>query len=672
MALSGIANKDVIARRAAVLQSGLLQVALYALGEGAASVAKDDGAPDAGSQVDAADPALSNQLKGWATWVSDSLYPGQPLRLPQYSALATALAQAAAAAAASGSSSRAISRSTLAEAFAVDSAGADEVPPGQLSKALGALATALAADGSAAAGAAILQSLLKKLQPQTEQLRQQAAGSAAPPAALAGGSDDYSSDDELDKLLAEDTEAGDAGAGDQDDIAPASDQTPAAAPAPPAAAAAAAAVEASAAAGSLTTAGYLDYDDALSLDLSCSISMASASAAPTASGATAVARVGPPALGSAVKHDSAKSLGGNSMGALSRTLSAASSVGIDDLPDNLDAMESRGAAAARGGAGKGPRTKPLLAGLMESEQGKGAMAAMPTDLRDWSNLKSKQPGAAMVAPPNRPPPGAARGGPGAGNMRAPAGGRLLPLPDGKLGAAPQAAAAAAAQHAAPPLLSSRTDGPKANPLHNALLSSNAIRQSMDRATHHVHHLPPAQHGSHASSGSGNGCSVSRKDSNTSGGIPAIRQRSLVSHLSRKAAISEPGPVGPQAEWRQLPALGHGVRLQPHELRQPSSGNMRSTMAYGAGHGVSKSVAISAPGGAEDKLPSLPALMGARGAPPRAAELLRNASRKSGGMDSHHVSHQPALPGLNRGGLAQQPSRALRLPSRKSFKSDRDF
>ncbi|KAG2439455.1 hypothetical protein HXX76_004810 [Chlamydomonas incerta] len=472
------------------------------------------------------------------------------------------------------------------------------------------------------------------------------------------------SDDDLDKLLAEDTVAGDAGAGDEDDVVPPSDQTPAAAstaaPAAPAAATATAAAD--------------DDDDAESLGLSRSTSIASASGAPAAGAvATAVARVAPPVLGSAVQHDSAKSLGGKSMGALSRALSAASSDGLDDLPDNLDAMETRGASHGAG-AGKGPRTKPLLAGLMESEQGKGAMAAMPTDLRDWSNLKRQQPGAAMVAPPGRPPPGA-RGGPGAGSMRGPAGGHLVPLPGkpGAPGAAP-AGPPPPVHSAAPPLLNSRTDGPKANPMHNALMNGSAARQSHDRTAQqqyqqpqHHHHQPPLQHGSHASLGSG-GSFVSRKNSNTSGGIPAGRQRSLNSHISRKASISEPGPLGPQAEWKQLPSLAHGARLHPHDLRQPSSGNMRGSVVAGAS--VSKSVAISAPGLADDKLPALPALMGARGAPPRAAELMRNASRGAR-ADSYHTSHQ-SLPGLNRGGLAQQASRALRMPSKKSFKGDRDF
>eukprot|EP00198_Chlamydomonas_reinhardtii_P006845 XP_001696181.1 predicted protein [Chlamydomonas reinhardtii] len=417
-----------------------------------------DGAQDAVCKVDAADSALSAQLQAWSSWTSDALATGQQgVQQPQYAALANALAQAVASEVVPGSSLGAIAPDALDAAFAVDAAGANAVAPERLSHSLAALATACGADGSAAAAAAVLELLLAKLQPQAEQLLRQAAAvtasSSAPAGAGAGDGND--SDDELDKLLAEDAVAG----GDEDDVSPVSDQTQVAAapaPAPPQAPAAAA--------GDADD----DGDDALSLGLSRSTSIASASAAPAGGAvATAVARV---TLGSAVQHDSAKSLGGKSMGALSRALSAASSDGLDDLPDNLDAMETRGASHGAAGASKGPRTKPLLAGLMESEQGKGSMASMPTDLRDWSNLKNRQPGAAMVA-----------------------------------------------------------------------------------------------------------------------------------------SISEPGPLGPQAEWKQLPALGHGVRLHPHELRQPSSGNLRGSVAAPGGS-VSKSVAISLPGLTDDKLPALPALM----------------------------------------------------------------
>lgn len=496
-------------------------------------------------QVDAADSALSAQLQAWSSWTSDALATGQQgVQQPQYAALANALAQAVASEVVPGSSLGAIAPDALDAAFAVDAAGANAVAPERLSHSLAALATACGADGSAAAAAAVLELLLAKLQPQAEQLLRQAAAvtasSSAPAGAGAGDGND--SDDELDKLLAEDAVAG----GDEDDVSPVSDQTQVAAapaPAPPQAPAAAA--------GDADD----DGDDALSLGLSRSTSIASASAAPAGGAvATAVARV---TLGSAVQHDSAKSLGGKSMGALSRALSAASSDGLDDLPDNLDAMETRGASHGAAGASKGPRTKPLLAGLMESEQGKGSMASMPTDLRDWSNLKNRQPGAAMVVPPGHPPPGA-RGGPGAVSMRRPAGGHLMPLSGkpGAPGAAPAGAPPPPVHAAPPPLLSSRTDGPKANPLHNALMNSSAVRQSHDRAAqqqqqqqqHHHHHPLLQQHGSHASSGSGNSF-VSRKESNNSSGIPAGRQRSLNSHMSRKASISEPGPLGPQVGRR---------------------------------------------------------------------------------------------------------------------------
>lgn len=155
------------------------------------------------------------------------------------------------------------------------------------------------------------------------------------------------------------------------------------------------------------------------------------------------------------------------------------------------------------------------------------------------------------------------------------------------------------------------------------------------------------------------------------------------NLSRKLSISEPGPMGQQAEWKHLPALGQASRLYPPELRQMPYGAGRPPTVPSRGRGIDAASAL-----VDDKLPALPALAGARGQPPKAMELMR---RTSGGQrldgyrsDGHRAPEsqappRPHLPGLAQGGKVQQsapqgPRSLLCVQStrKKSFRDDNYF
>lgn len=349
---------------------------------------------------------------------------------------------------------------------------------------------------------------------------------------------------------------------------------------------------------------------------------------------------------------SCKSLGGQ----LAAELSEASSG--DDLPDDID-FDNPSAAPQHSHASPkapAPSRQPLLKSLMASEEGKGHLADLPMDLRSWAKLKDQQQGTAMTSP--------ARGPPMASPGRAQAsfrqhGGGLVPLGQqqhnpGRSGS-DASKAPAPGPGPAPPLLAAHTSGPKGNPLHNSIINSSATRQSVERQAH---------------------------ERSVAANVSPARQRSIGTTLSRKPSVSEPGPVGPQAEWqlKHLPALGHASRLYPAELRQASHGHLpRPAGLGGAGAGSGARAAL------EDKLPALPALAGSRG-PPKAMEMMLRKSSHGSRIAEHNADHRAAaagegrLPGLGGAGgrgqglmqLPQHRNSGLKLPSKRNLRGDLDF
>lgn len=352
---------------------------------------------------------------------------------------------------------------------------------------------------------------------------------------------------------------------------------------------------------------------------------------------------------------SSKSLGGQ----LAAELSEASSGG--DLPDDID-FDNPSAAPQHSHASPkapAPSRQPLLKSLMASEEGKGHLADLPMDLRSWAKLKDQQQGTAMTSPARGPP--MASPGRTQASFRQHAGG-LVPLGQqhhnpGRSGSDASTAggkAPGSGPGPAPPLLAARTSGLKGNPLHNSIINSSATRQSVERQAH---------------------------ERSVAANVSPARQRSIGTTLSRKPSVSEPGPLGPQAEWqlKHLPALGHASRLYPAELRQASHGHLpRPAGLGGAGAGSGARSAL------EDKLPALPALAGSRG-PPKAMEMMLRKSSHGSRIAEHNADHRAAgpgegrLPGLGaaggRGqGLMQLPQRnsGLKLPSKRNLRGDLDF
>ncbi|KXZ51982.1 hypothetical protein GPECTOR_10g1004 [Gonium pectorale] len=558
--------------------------------------------------VDLTDAELAAALEAWQTWIDT-------VDASKYFAAAHALVQDILSAV-PVAGEHTIQPGILDVAWREDAAGAPSCPPERFSSSLAALATVCCSDGSPKAAASCLTSLLEQLRGQSE--RWQGLLELYSNAGLQAAASAASSAPAFDAVD---------GGSEQPDVVPASDKSP-------------------------TAPKARGDDDASSLGLSRASSTASA-AEPTVSGADVEAASA--AVPRARGHQSTKSLGDPDLARkLSQALSGASSADLGDLPDNLEALERQPLTDTR----KNKAAKPnIFASTMASEEGRGNLADMPMDLKQWATFKdhNKQATGAGGRPPVGPAvPRGAR--PGAGTAP------LIPLngAGGKV-ADPQGKAPEAA--APPPLLHARMDGPKANPLHNAIVNSSAVRQSVDREQ-------AAQQSR-----------VSRLSSNASLDTPT-RQRSLAAgrriDLSRKPSISEPGPTGPQAEWKHLPALGQASKLHPQELRQLSHGQLRPDMG-GTQAGGPKTISptTSAAAYVDDKLPSLPSLAGARGQPPKATEMHRRPSiinRSDVSRSDNHAAGNAHLPGLGLGDKKAGPGgRQLRMPSKKkSFRGDRDF
>ncbi|GFR43455.1 hypothetical protein Agub_g4538 [Astrephomene gubernaculifera] len=630
--------------------TGVLQANSSAAGLEWSSTDGHDEAHLENVKVDMQDVALAQQLEAWQAWLS----AGGAVNKPQYYAAAHALVQDILSSILNCSEPL-VQQSALDAAWQEDAAGGSQPIPAERFKAsLAALATGCSADGTPQAAATCLSSLLQGLKGQATRWQGlleryssgAASGTAAETAAAGAGAGD--DDIDIDALLREDDDGA-------PDVTPASDKSPASTAAgglrqqqqPSAFAAAgktaAADGDAAAAAGAE---GDDEEDDAL-FGLSRTASQ-EASAATAAVDAAAARRARQVSTKSAFDEDNLP-------------LSGTNSADLGELPADLDAAvpdPNLMHHLAGGGAAAGNKTgarQPALAEMMASEEGKGHLAELPTDPFSWANFKDK----------DRPPPGA-------GGTALRAGGRsqaapLVPLPGrgdaaggGKQAPDQHLKAARGAEGGQPPLLNARTDGPKANPLHNAIINSNAVRQSVDREATGAAVITtpsggPSRHGSNGS---------------------PVRQRSSASSCtpsSRKVSVSEPGPMGPQAEWKHLPALGQASRLHPHELRNVPG-------APGLPGGKPPSTALMAAALVEPKLPTLPSLGGARGPPPKAMELLRRPSQAARAAEqhpdnSHHVGPKPHLPGLNGGpgGLKGAPGpRQFRMPSKKSFRGDCNF
>ncbi|PNH08311.1 hypothetical protein TSOC_005148 [Tetrabaena socialis] len=472
-----------------------------------------------------------------------------------------------------------IQRSALDTAWQADAGGSEAIPKKQFVASLAALAHAVCQDGTARAASACLASLLKAARD------------------MAGWD-----------VLLEMYGGGEA----------------AAAPGPRAVAESMEQSESKAAAGGIAEGLFSRAGSNLS-----TVSAPAGQAAPTAT--AVISRV--------AQKASAESLGGPE---LATELSETSSNGLGEVPDDLN---------ADGQHAHGSR-RPAQ-GVLSSEEGKGNLTDMPLDLRSWANLKDGKPGRAAGKPAGGRPGGgplipiAARGvGGGAGVLGKVGGGDVgssavfgsKPALDQHLKGA-RAGDNVASQ---PPLLPSRLDGAKANPLHNSIIMG--ARQSVERQTsvfgRQAAIAPPVRE---------RAINTSRNTSRN------ISHKQSIKFLS----VSEPAPTGPQAEWKNLPSLGHQApRSHPHELRkQPSQGPVRGPQLH------------------PEKLPSLP-MSGARGQPPKAMETARRPSHNGRAVsDSHCAPSAAHLPGLGVGlGNAKpaQDLRTMRLPSKQSFRGDRDF
>jgi hypothetical protein len=141
----------------------------------------------------------------------------------------------------------------------------------------------------------------------------------------------------------------------------------------------------------------------------------------------------------------------------------------------------------------------------------------------------------------------------------------------------------------------------------------------------------------------------------------------------RKVTSEPTPSGSQAEWRHLPSVGAPARGPLAALRQPSYGSTASSKSTPA--------AAASPVSLMDNLPSLSALAGNRS---MSKAMMSMRKRSFVILDGGQAPHPPPsqrplvpLPNLNKaaparqGGPPQMMGR-MRMPSRKSFKGDRDF
>ncbi|GLC44699.1 hypothetical protein PLESTB_000973300 [Pleodorina starrii] len=688
-------------------------------------------------QVDLSNAALSAQLDAWETWLAAN----GVLAKAQYLAATHALIKDVLNCI-TGGSDAAVSRAALDAAWVEDAGSGSEltIPADQFKNSLAALAISCSSDGTPETAAACLTRLLAKTQEQQQRWQDlleqygatgqpqhetgtvavtmqatEAAGDAAVVAMPAAGDaatgdaadGDAGDGDAADGDVADGDAAvvaaqadGDASApaaggsdsGDLDtllgkddgeacDVARDSDKSPEAAET-------AAAGTAEGDGGGAAEAAEADDDDAFSLGLSRAASHTS-SASNESSGAVGDAEGGAAAADDTAPMPRRAPAAGVSVKSiedpeLRRALSETSSADLDELPpDDLDAVLQRqgshSKASTRHARKKAEAAAAASAAAAGGEAGgKGHLADL--DLEAWAELKDKQqrqlPPAVSPPPRGRAAPGPAP--PGPAPVLAPPGPAPVLAPPGPVLAPPgprgDAGKQALDQHLkgarglqAPtvPLAPVAPPPGGGNSMHYGVMAGSTVRQSIERRS--------------LERGGGTGVGiVSRHGSNGSSDSPA-RIRTLAANLSRKLSISEPGPAGQQAEWKHLPALGQGARLHPHcEMRQPSHGTLRTGASASRGRGDAAAVAL-----AEDKLPVLPALAGARGQPPKAMELLRKPSGVQR-SDTHHAASSSTgaqqqsapnarLPGL---GPASKPSpqgaRALIVQTKKSFRGDSNF
>ncbi|GLI70372.1 hypothetical protein VaNZ11_015152 [Volvox africanus] len=624
----------------------------------------NDEIPPEHFQVDLVDASMSLQLGAWETWLAADGVVAKA----RYYAATHALVQEILGSILVGSSNEpSISRTALDAAWEEDagssSSDVPHLPTDRLKSSLAALATTSSSDGTPQTAAACLSILLARLQEQAQRwqglVEQYAAGTERPmpatEAEIAGGGDrgagastaDADADDindDIDALLKEDASdlkdsTPDAGLGSALDKAVASADAPgtAGAGADKTAAEAMAAPE--------------DEDDTFSLGLSRVPSQTSVDPSeqeePSSTGVLVT-----PAAAAAAARRAARAISVKSVEdpELRRTLSETSSANLDDLPsEDLKALMERANPHARSST-RLARQPAASSGGAPGDINLGHLAEM--DLRAWAAKKDKQ----------TPLLGLSRGRPVPGSVLAPLLGRadaIKPVMDQhhKAARAPRTPGAApTAAAAAPGGGASVGNGTS----HIGMFGDSPVRQSMERER--------------AGVALGNG--ISRHGSNDSPtAVQQPRSRSQGSNLSRKLSVSEPGPVGPQAEWKHLPALGQATRLHPHETRQ-SYGIPR---AGAQSRGRAECAGAATPGAPlmEDKLPSLPALAGARGQPPKAMEFLRRPSQAQR-SDAHHAdASQPPAPNAHLPGLGPPTrlaaARALCVQAtKKSFRSDEYF
>ncbi|GIL88446.1 hypothetical protein Vretimale_15397 [Volvox reticuliferus] len=628
----------------------------------------NDEIPQENFQVDLSDASMSLQLDAWGTWLA----PDGLAAKAHYYAATHALVQEILGSILVGSSEPSISRTALDAAWGEDAGSSTDafLPADRLKSSLAALATTSSNDGTPQTAAACLSILLTRLQGQPQRWQglveqyaagadpqlpvteaEAAGGGGAVIGAVAGGrgatDDDVADDDindDIDALL-------------KDDAGDLKDSTPAANTALGMKVIASADATEPAVANADNTAAVSmaaeDEDDTFSLGLSRVPSHTSVD--PNGQEETSTTSVpGSPAAisvaaAAAAARRAARAISVKSVEdpELRRTLSETSSANLDDLPsEDLETLIERANSHANSST-RLARQPAASSGGAPGDINLGHLAEM--DLRAWAAKKDKPP-----------PMGVSRGRPVPGSVLAPLLGRadaVKPVMDQHLKAAraprtPGAAAGGPGGGA----------GGGNGTSHFGAFGGSPVRQSMER-----------ERGGGGVLGNG----ISRHGSNDSPTALHPRSRSLGTNLSRKLSISEPGPVGPQAEWKHLPALGQATRLHPHEMRQQSYGIPR-TGEQSRGRGECAGVATQGGALMEDKLPSLPALAGARGQPPKAMELFRRPSQVQR-SDAHHAdtaqspapnSHLPGLGPPTR--LAAARALCVQATKKKSFRGDDNF
>ncbi|GIL63067.1 hypothetical protein Vafri_17031 [Volvox africanus] len=621
----------------------------------------NDEIPQEHFQVDLSDTSMSLQLGACETWLAANGVVAKA----RYYAATHALVQEILGNILVGSSNEpSISRTALDAAWEEDAGSSNSdvhhLPVDRLKSSLAALATTSSSDGTPQTAAACLSLLLARLQEQPQRwqglVEQYAVSTERPLPATeaemagdtgggAGAADADDIDDDIDALLKED-------AGDLKDSTPAAGSAPelkAVASAADAPGTAGANADKTAA---VTIAAAEDDDDTSSLGLSrvpshTSVSDPNEQEELSITGVPVMPAAAATAAQRAVRAISVKSVEDPE---LRRTLSETSSANLDDLPsEDLEALMDRTNPHAKSST-RLARQPAASSGGAPGDINLGHLAEM--DLRAWAAKKDKQP----------PLLGMSRGRPVPGSVLAPLLGRadaVKPVMDQHLKAAraprtPGAASTAAA--AGPGGGASVGNGTS----HIGVFGDSPVRQSMERER----------------GGGALGNGISRHGSNDSPTAMQPRSRSQGSNLSRKLSVSEPGPVGPQAEWKHLPALGQATRLHPHEMRQQSYGIPR---AGGQSRGRFECTGAATPPLPlmEDKLPSLPALAGARGQPPKAMEFLRRPSQVQR-SDAHHAdtaqtsAHHAHLPGLGPPTRLAAARTLCVQATKKSFRGDDNF